>query len=275
MRQMGGLRKYMPWTFWTMLLGTAAIAGVPFLSGFYSKEEILGNVYYSHDVPRLIYFIGLVTALMTAFYMTRLMRMTFFGELRNHHVHPHESPWSMVGVLVVLAIGSVAAGWPAHSFEHWLEPAFPHREAHHGDAATHYALLGAALTAAAIGIFVGTRLELKGAWTKVLQNKWYVDEIYDFLFVNGLSKGGGSFLARFDQKVVDGGVNGTAWLTRFNGRALGIGDFWIVDGAVRLIGFITKAFSYPVRALQTGYVQTYAFFVLAGLLVIFGFYVTR
>jgi NADH-quinone oxidoreductase subunit L len=275
MRHLGGLRQYMPWTYWTMLIGTAAIAGVPFLSGFYSKEEILGSVFHSHDVSKAIFAIGLTTALMTAFYMTRLMRLTFFGELRNHHVHPHESPRVMTLVLAALAAGSIAAGWPLHAFEHWLAPVFPRSEAHEASTAVHYALLGSALAAAALGILIGTRLELKGAWTKVLVNKWYLDEIYDFLFVNGLSKGGGNLLSRFDARVVDGGVNGTAWSTRAIGTISSIWDYWIVDGAVRLIGFVVKALSYPVRILQTGYVQTYALYVVAGLLFMFGVYVTR
>ena len=109
----------------------------------------------------------------------------------------------------------------------------------------------------------------------MLENKWYVDEIYDFVFVNGMAKGGGSFLARFDSKVVDGGVNGTAWLTRTNGTFLSLWDYWVVDGLVRLIGFVVKALSYPMRIMQSGYVQTYAFFIVAGLLVMFGYYVTH
>jgi NADH-quinone oxidoreductase subunit L len=275
MRHMGGLKKYMPWTYWTMLIGTAAIAGVPFLSGFYSKEEILGSVFHSHDVSKVIFAIGLTTALMTAFYMTRLMRLTFFGELRNHHVHPHESPSVMTLPLAALAIGSIAAGWPLHAFQNWLASVFPHAEPHEASAAVHYALLGSAIAAAALGILIGTRLELKGAWTKVLANKWYLDEIYDFLFVNGLSKGGGTVLSRFDARIVDGGVNGTAWSTRMLSTISGLWDYWIVDGTVRLTGFLVKALSYPVRIMQTGYVQTYALYVVAGLLLMFGMYVTR
>jgi NADH-quinone oxidoreductase subunit L len=275
MQHMGGLRKYMPYTFWTMLIGTLAIAGIPGLAGFFSKDEILGHVYFSDYLPKAIYVVGMITAFMTAFYMWRLMRLTFFGELRNHHVHPHESPMSMVAPLVVLAIGSIVSGWPHKALDAWLEPVFPAMAEHPASVGLEYILVALAVAVGVAGIAVGSRLELKGNWTRVLANKWYVDEIYDVLFVNGLAKGGGRLLGRFDQKVVDGGVNGVSWSTRAWAKFLGAWDYWVVDGTVRLIGFVVKASSYPVRIVQTGYVQTYAFFIVAGLLVMFGYYVTR
>jgi NADH-quinone oxidoreductase subunit L len=265
----------MPKTYWTMLIGTLAIAGIPGLAGFFSKDEILANVFHSHNVPKLVYIVGITTAFMTAFYMWRLMKLTFYGELRNTHVHPHESPGSMTLPLIALAIGSIAAGWPAHQFEQWLSPVFPHHEAHEAAPLVHWTLIGAAIAVAIAGIALAMRYELRGGWTKVLANKWYLDEIYDFLFVNGLAKGGGSALSRFDARVVDGGVNGTAWVTRFTSTASGVWDYWIVDGSVRLTGFVIKAFSYPVRIMQTGYVQTYALYVVAGLIFMIGVYVTR
>jgi NADH-quinone oxidoreductase subunit L len=275
MQKMGGLRKYMPYTFWTMLIGTLAIAGIPGLAGFFSKDEILGHLYFSETIPKIVYLTGMITAFMTAFYMWRLMRLTFFGELRNHHVHPHESPFSMTVPLVVLAAGSILAGWPHKLLDAWLEPVFPKMAEHHADTGVEYILVALAVAIGVAGIAVGSRLELKGSWTKVLANKWYVDEIYDFLFVNGLAKGGGRLMGRFDQKVVDGGVNGLSWLTRWYAKFLGAWDYWVVDGTVRLVGFVVKALSYPVRIVQTGYVQTYALFIVAGLLVMFGYYVTR
>ena len=275
MRHMGGLKKYMPRTYWTMLIGTLAIAGIPGLAGFFSKDEILASVFHSHEVSKIVYVVGITTAFMTAFYMWRLMKLTFFGELRNDHVHPHESPSVMTIPLMVLALGSIAAGWPAHAFEHWLAPMFPQHEADAASATLHYTLIGAAIAVALGGIALATRYELKGAWTNVLARKWYLDEIYDFLFVNGLAKGGGNVLSRFDAVVVDGGVNGTAWSTRAMGTVSSVWDYWIVDGTVRLTGFVIKAFSYPVRILQTGYVQTYALYVVAGLLFMFGVYLTR
>ena len=109
----------------------------------------------------------------------------------------------------------------------------------------------------------------------LLYNKWYVDEIYDFLFVNGLCKGGGLALGAFDRNVVDGGVNGAGWLTRFSAKVSMWWDTWIVDGAVRFTAFFVKMLSYPVCILQTGRVQAYAFFVVVGVLAFFGYYVVR
>ena len=110
---------------------------------------------------------------------------------------------------------------------------------------------------------------------KLLSNKWYVDEIYDFLFVNGLGKAGGNLLSAFDRRVVDGGVNGAGWFTRFSSVVSMWWDTWVIDGAVRLGSFLVKMLSYPVCILQTGRVQGYAFFVVIGVLVFFGYYVVR
>jgi NADH-quinone oxidoreductase subunit L len=109
----------------------------------------------------------------------------------------------------------------------------------------------------------------------LLYNKWYVDEIYDFLFVNGLGKGGGRVCGAFDRDVVDGAVNGAGWLTRFSSSVSIWWDTWIVDGAVRFGSFCVKMLSYPVCILETGRVQTYAFFVVVGALAFLGYYMAR
>ena len=108
-----------------------------------------------------------------------------------------------------------------------------------------------------------------------LFNKWYVDELYDFVFINGFAKGGGRLLGIFDQKVVDGGVNGAGWLTRFTSRLSIWWDTWIIDGAVRFGSFTVKLLSYPVCILQTGRVQAYALFMVAGAIAMFGYYIWR
>jgi NADH-quinone oxidoreductase subunit L len=102
-----------------------------------------------------------------------------------------------------------------------------------------------------------------------------VDELYDFLFVNGLCKGGGLALGSFDRNVVDGGVNGAGWLTRFSSRVSIWWDTWIIDGAVRAGSFFVKLLSYPVCILETGRVQTYAFFVVVGVLAFLGYFIAR
>jgi NADH-quinone oxidoreductase subunit L len=110
---------------------------------------------------------------------------------------------------------------------------------------------------------------------RTLSNKWYLDEIYDFVFINGLCKGGGLLLGAFDRDVVDGGVNGAGWFTRLAATVSGWWDTWVIDGAVRFGSFLVKMLSYPVCLLQTGRVQGYAFFVIVGVLVFFGYYIVR
>jgi NADH-quinone oxidoreductase subunit L len=284
MRKMGGLKKYLPVTHWTMFIATLAISGIPGLAGFFSKDEILAQVYGSAHGSKALWAVGLITALMTSFYMWRLMYMTFYGEQRSH-VHAHESPLVMTGPLMVLAAGSALAGWlavpkwfpvGAHVFETWLE-GVPGP----GKAAAEIPellLTGLSVAAALAGIFIASRLYLKvweGPLYRALLNKWYVDEIYDFLFVNGMAKGGGELLGAFDRNVIDGGVNGAGWMTRLSSTISIWWDTWIVDGLVRLTAFVVKLAGYPVRLLQTGYVQSYALVFVAGVLAMFGYYVLR
>src|SRR5262249_9301065 len=113
MEKMGGLRRHLPGTFWTMLVGTLAIAGVPFLSGFFSKDEIIAAAFFGPHPQPVLGVLVYVAAFLTAFYMGRLLFLTFFGAERfdHHHVHPHESPWSMLGPLVILALFSAVGGY--------------------------------------------------------------------------------------------------------------------------------------------------------------------
>ena len=120
-----------------------------------------------------------------------------------------------------------------------------------------------------------SKKQITGPIQKVLYNKWYVDEVYNFLLVDGLCKRGGLLLGAFDRNVVDGGVNGAAWLTRFNSRLMILWDTWVIDGLVRLSSVLVHMSSYPARLAQTGYVQTYALFFVLGVLAMFGIYVTR
>jgi NADH-quinone oxidoreductase subunit L len=273
MERMGGLRKYMPVTHITMLIGALAISGIPGLAGFFSKEEILTSAFLT---ARGVYIVGIITAAMTAYYMWRLMRMTFYGEPRfdTHHVHPHEAPWTMSVPLIVLAAGSAIAGWPHKMFEHYLSPGFPVEEAHQLDAMTGYLLMAVAVAVALIGIFLA-RYQIRGPLHRVLHRKWYVDEIYNFCFVDCLAKRAGLLLGAFDRDVIDGGVNGAAWLTRLNSRLTIFWDTWVIDGFVRLSSFLVWLTGYPARLLQTGSVQTYAMFVVLGLLAMFGMYMRQ
>jgi NADH-quinone oxidoreductase subunit L len=213
--------------------------------------------------------------------------------------HIHESPASMTVPLMVLAAGSVLAGWLGtpkmwnlpeffRGFETWLEPVFPEVHAtagHEGSMELILMLLSVGIAVCGIALArylyhnrpdLPDMIETKcGPVHRVLYNKWYLDEIYDFLFVNGLCKKGGLLLGAFDRNVVDGGVNGAGWLTRMTGSLSGWWDTWVIDGAVRLSSFFVKMLSYPVCLLQTGRVQAYAFFVVVGVLAFFGFYAVR
>ena len=274
MRNMGGLKSWMPWTALLMWLATLAIAGVPGFSGFFSKDEILAMTFakgHEHPLFYVLWFLGAAAALMTAFYMTRMMLYTFHGPNRTGEAerdHLREAPWVMTGPLVVLGIGSVVggvlnlpavlpgAGW----LHHWLEPVtaagdFYRVDTHlaHG---TEWALLGLASVIAAVGIIGAWRLLKPEALTpaaqavaetgfqKILLKKWYLDEIYDALVVRPLVWMSSRILWKtVDDGVIDGvGVNGSA---RF-ARGLGAIGSW----------------------LQTGQVGTYVFFFVVGVLLL-------
>jgi NADH-quinone oxidoreductase subunit L len=216
-------------------------------------------------------------------------------EHTKHHIH--ESPATMTVPLTVLAAGSVLAGWigvpkallhggPFQAFEEWLAPVFEHgheaaAEGAHGDVSAEYLLMALSVLVALTGITIAYRVYMKmraedrpsgGPLYKVLLNKWYVDEIYDFVFIRGLSLGGGSLMARFDSKIVDGGVNGAGWMTRMLSSATMLWDTYVVDGLVNLTAFVVKALSFPMRFLQTGFVQSYALAFVLGLAAMFGYY---
>jgi NADH-quinone oxidoreductase subunit L len=251
--------------------------------------------------------VGLATAAMTAFYMWRLMFMTFWGKPRmapEVEAHVHESPKSMTVPLTVLAIGSVVAGWLGvpkawswfndsfRGFEAWLEPSFATaaveavKEGEHS-ASVEWTLMFVSVAIAIAGILIAryfycirTEIPERICATfpglhRTLSNKWYLDEIYDFLFVDGLAKGGGTVLGAFDRNVVDGGVNGAGWVTRLSATISMWWDTWVVDGTVRFTSFSVKMLSYPVCILQTGRVQAYAFFVVLGALAFFGYFIAR
>jgi NADH-quinone oxidoreductase subunit L len=239
MRRMGGLKAKLPTTHWTMLVGCIAIAGIPPLAGFFSKDEILWSAFKVGGYGRLVWTVGFVAAAMTAFYMFRLYHMTFSGSFRGTHEqehHLHESPSSMTVPLAVLAAGSVLAGFvgiPAalgfgvipNLFEHFLEPVM--EPAHHalGEVFTattpphslEYLLMLASVAIATLGILLAWRLykahpeiadRLAVAFAgvhRVLTNKYYVDELYGAVFVRGVALGGGATLHTVDRYVVDGG----------------------------------------------------------------------
>jgi len=271
MQKMGALAKKIPTTFKTMLVATLAIAGVPPLAGFFSKDEILWQAWSWHGgAARVLWGIGFVTAVMTAFYMFRLIYLTFFGASRVEHEvehHIHESPPTMTVPLVMLAFFSATAGFlgvPAalggsNRFEHFLAPVFARggeaAEAGAHAAAAHdpmeYALMALSIAAAVAGWFLARRAYGRAAegyaepiaaaappLYQALFNKYWVDELYDMVFT-GRRKlgawrlgalGAGDAMWKFDAGVIDGGVNAAGWLTRFSGTVSMWWDKWIIDG---------------------------------------------
>jgi len=312
MQKMGALSAKIPTTFRTMAVATLAIAGIPPLAGFFSKDEILGRAFqHSHA----LWFIGWITAGMTAFYMFRLLFLTFYGQSRVHHEvehHIHESPNSMLIPLVILAVLSVVGGWIGIGgrFEHFLEPTMriqrhvvaPHlgppgapetkREeiVEHAEETTPAApseeliLMGLSVGIALAGIGLAWHLYLKRTdlpgqiaqkfhgFYELVFHKYYVDELYDALFVNR-AKDLGLALGSFDRVVVDGaGVNGAGWLTRFVSRLSMWWDTWIVDGSIRLGSFMVYALGFVSKFLETGYVQNYMLLIVLGLIGFLAYY---
>src|SRR5438876_5478573 len=255
MRRMGALKDKIKTTHWTMFVGALAIAGTPLFAGFFSKDEILWKAFSSNQGHVLLWVIGVTVAGMTAFYMFRLIFMTFYGESRvDHHTeqHIHESPKSMTVPLIVLAIGSVVAGYvgiPAwmggsNAFEHFLEPVFeplpiPHAAETNYSPVAEFGMAAVSVAIAFIGFGLAYSKYCRRSWEEqremaqygpvypVLLNKYNVDELYDALFVNR-AKDAGIGMWRFDARVVDGLVNGSASATV--GGAVGSGwwDRWIV-----------------------------------------------
>jgi NADH-quinone oxidoreductase subunit L len=296
MRNMGGLRSKMPLTFWTFMISTLAISGVPFTSGFLSKDAILGgSLSFALTNPQhfLLPFFGFTSALLTAFYMFRLVFKTFFGEFRKGSAldHIHESPGVMVVPLLVLAILSTfiffsinpfspEGGWFFHIVHKPEQLAIAHiEEAHAGEGAAHTYSIVLSLVMAGIGIllsyltyhlsFISAEAvaeRFKGLY-QALVKKWYMDDFYGAVVVKpaiALSRG----LGIFDLKVIDGAVNGTGRLTVLLSWASGLFDNWVVDGAVNGVGLLTQAFGRTVRGLQTGKVQSYLALTVVGVLII-------
>jgi len=260
MRNMGGLARYMPWTTALMWIATLAIAGVPPLSGFFSKDEILTAAHARGqvDVVWLVFWgLALVAALLTAFYMTRLMLYTFHGPNRTgakEQEHLHEAPWIMTGPLLLLGVLSAAGGvinipelYHGNAWlHHWLEPitqsSAPLLPATHLAPATEWMLVGIAVAVALTGIVGALRLlkpqalvpaakapEERG-FARILKNKWYVDEIYDALIVRPIVWLSREVLwKQVDQRAIDGaGVNGAAR----GARAIGWANRWLQTGQV-------------------------------------------
>ena len=303
MRKMGGLRKYMPITCYTMAVSLLAISGFPGFSGFFSKDGILFSAFSTKSLPdpagKVLWVLGAITALLTAIYMTRLMVLTFLGEERfkkapetikashgshngngHHAITPHESPLSMTLPLVVLAVGALTVGFlgvpkvlgGADRFEHFLAPVVAtaptygsqvSTESHTGHvAAAHetetedsagrteeWVLMGVSVLIALAGLAIGWFwFSKKPLWQppSILENKYYVDEIYDATVVNPIKTVSASFLWRFF-------------------------DVLVIDGLVNYFGTIVRDMGSTLRMLQTGVIRNYAAIIAIGGLIIIGY----
>ena len=298
-RNMGGLKRHLPITYWTFLIGALAIAGVPLLSGFFSKDEILYEAF--REGHTVLWLIGAVASLMTAAYMFRLVFLTFHGERRHdapspahqqedesaaqaHHdshgagSHPHDAPPAMALALIVLALGSVLAGYVGvphalgghNQMAAWLAPSFAVSGAvveelavaGGEEVALEFTLMGVSIAVALGGIAIAVviwlrRPEIAASMARrypglhrLLLNKYYVDEAYDAAIVRPIRVGSEERLWRgFDVRVIDGAVNGT--------------------------GAIVAGSASVLRLVQTGSVRTYAGSMLIGVVVILGYYLWR
>ena len=236
--KMGGLKSKLPITHLTFLLGCIAIAGVPPFSGFFSKDEILMAAYATNPI---FYYVGMGGALLTAFYMFRLYSLTFLGNFRgtaHQQEHLHESPIAMTLPLMVLAFFAVVAGFigipelfapNAHALEHFLAPVFAGSaaltHAHHLAHSTEWILMGTATTIILIVIVYAvikfkkySSTEPNTGIAKVLENKWYIDELYDTVIVNPLHWFAGFLKNTIEKYVIDGAVNGVGKLVGYGSR---------------------------------------------------------
>ena len=271
MQNMGGLKKYMPVTYWVFILATLSITGIPGFAGFFSKDEILWRAYLGGDLGKFLWLLGTIAALLTAFYSWRLIFLTFHGTFRGtaeQEKHLHESPRVITVPLMFLAVGAVAAGWvgiPPLFVEHgdkigeFLGPVLGHPSGH-GTHSEEFFVMGASIAVAVIGWLVAIVMYIKktdlpekiGSLFKpiynLLFNKYWIDELYDKIFVQPVLKASDRIvLAFFDAKIIEG----------------------VVNGIPALIG----GFSKKLRNVQTGFLSNYGLAMAIGALCIIGAFI--
>jgi NADH-quinone oxidoreductase subunit L len=287
MSDMGGLRKKMPTTFWTFIVGSLALAGIFPLAGFWSKDEILLGA--GRGGYEVFLVVGVIGAFMTAAYMTRACYLIFWGEYRGEG-HPHEAPPSMAWPLRILAVGSIAAGWLSigtlvRDFPTWVSfdiEGVTREVVHEYSFSVPLAAISLAIALIGIGVGYGYYFANKGphgltkrsglahAGYRFLEEKYFLDKIY----INGVIRTIQYPIAKamywFDQHIIDGFVNGVAFVSRkVAGFVYDVIDQKVVDGAVNGAGFTAEEGGGLLRYIQTGRVQQYAA-VLFGAAALFG-----
>jgi NADH-quinone oxidoreductase subunit L len=296
MFEMGGLRKFMPVTYATFAIGSLALAGVFPFAGFWSKDEIVTAAFEGHHT--FVFVAAIVTAFLTAFYVGRAFQLTFFGNYRrmpiaggatddtegHHDAHglPHESPRSMTGPLVILAVLSVVGGWvgiPGHNvFAGWFHFAGPE---HHEAFVPWIAMFSTVLAVGGLGL--GVRLYSRatygfgvvdplaklGPLFRAAERRFYIDDLYMNVFVRPVQYGLARFVYRtLDQKVIDGAVNAAGSVTVLTSRATRAVDEKGVDGLVNGFARLTDKLSFGLRRTQTGNIQRYAAGLFVGVVVL-------
>lgn len=274
-RKMGGLKKYLPITHITFFFGWLAIIGIPPFAGFFSKDEILWMSFHSPMGHISLWVMGALGATLTAFYMTRLMCLTFWGKSRvPKDVHPHESPWTMTLPLIVLGILSVIGGWIGiphvigsvighipNVWEHWLQPLIKVPQMEHAEASVEWTLMGVSVTLASLSAFVAyhfyvqspekpARLaeKMKGLY-ELIYNKYFVDEVYFGFIINPLVN-----LSKNIWYYVD--VN-------------------LIDKSTYIVADVVRGGGSLVRSLQNGNIQQYAMYIALGIVVTLSFILLR
>jgi len=272
-QKMGGLKKYMPVTYGTMLLASLSISGIPGFAGFFSKDEILWLAYSGPSpVGKFVWAVGTFVAFLTAFYSFRLIFLTFHGTFRGTHEqehHLHESPKSMTVPLMLLCVGAIASGWVgipailgggAH-FTEFMKPVLGHPEGH-GSHAEEMIVMGISIAAGLFGIGLAYFMYLKrsdipgklavqfsGAY-KVLFNKYYVDELYSFILIRP-----------------------TIWIAK--NVLIGITDAKFIEAIVNGVPAAIGGFSRQLRKVQTGFLHHYATIMATGILIIVAWMLLR
>ncbi|HSG06542.1 MAG TPA: NADH-quinone oxidoreductase subunit L, partial [Nitrospiria bacterium] len=290
MRKMGGLSKHIPKTTWLFIIGAVAIAGIPPLAGFWSKDEILALTFKHGNYG--LWFMGLSAAALTAFYMFRQVYMTFFGESRMDpevEKHVHESPNVMIYPLIVLAalslVGGVLLGFPPEAgwIHHFLEPVTGAGEAHHFGA-VDIILMVLSVVVAVAGWMTARQAYLKtpqmadrlagrfaGAYT-LLYNKYWVDEAYDASFIR-FSKSFGRAATRFDDTVIDGLVRMVSGMTHLGAWLSTMTEKYIIYGFLNVIGYLYHIWAALLRRFQSGMVHHYAAMLVIGLVLLVNLYI--
>jgi NADH-quinone oxidoreductase subunit L len=264
-QKMGGLKKHMPITYWTFLIASLSIAGVPGLAGFFSKDEILWFAYNAETIGKFVWIIGTIVAVLTAFYSFRIIFLVFHGRFKGTHEqghHLHESPKAMTTPLIVLAVGAIAAGWVGipellgggNQIAHFLYPVLGRPDVT-ATYAEKWMVIGISIFVALLGIFMAwvfyslkpeipktLAVKFKAVYT-TLWNKYYIDELYDFIVVRP-----------------------TEWIAK--NVLVAVTDGKIIEGIVNGVPIAMRNFGEKIRSLQTGYLQHYAMSMAIGLFVI-------